>query len=100
MRMLRNEPMKTVSARIPTDDAELFELICEEFQVTQSEAIRSILQVFVAKTFDSKPVSQTALSFAELRNANFKEEPNSFYENFKVLNRNPLAKQNLKVGNL
>lgn len=102
MRAVRNEPMKTISARIPTDDAELFELICEEYQVTQSEAIRSILQAFVAKTFDTAPHprKQIALSFKELKNSFFQDNPNQFYEHFKVLNRTTAAKDNLKVGNL
>lgn len=101
MRAVRNEPMKTISARIPTDDAELFELICEEYQLTQSEAIRSILQAFVAKTFDStpEPKKQSALSFNELKQSFFQENYNQFYEHFKMLNRTT-AKDNLKVGNL
>lgn len=93
--------MKTISARIPTDDSELFELICEEYQVTQSEAIRSIIQDFVAKTFESNPVHKhSPLSFGELKKVHSQKGSSQFYENFKVLNRKNLTGQGLKISNL
>jgi cyclophilin family peptidyl-prolyl cis-trans isomerase len=66
-RSLRQDQMKTVSTKLSPKDVERFQVICEEKNWSQSEAIRYLIQSFIASSGD--------------------KETQQFYESFSAMNR-------------
>jgi hypothetical protein len=66
-RSLRQDQMKTLSTKLSRKDVERFQVICEENNWSQSEAIRYLIQSFIANSGD--------------------KETQQFYESFRAMNR-------------
>lgn len=92
-------PMKTVSARLPEDDVELFQIICDEYQLTQSEVIRQLIQSFISQTFEKRPPSNQ-YSIRDFEAYQRQKEIEKFYENFRQLNREKIKSTPLKIGSI
>ena len=92
-------PMKTVSARLPEDDVELFQIICDEYQLTQSEVIRQLIQSFISQTFEKRPPSNK-YSIRDFEAYQRQKEIEKFYENFRQLNREKIKSTPLKIGSI
>ncbi|MDQ0338126.1 metal-responsive CopG/Arc/MetJ family transcriptional regulator [Caldalkalibacillus uzonensis] len=92
-------PMKTVSARLPEDDVELFQLICEEYHLTQSEVIRQLIQTFISQTFEVEPQSKE-YSVHDFEAYQKQKEIEKFYESFRKMNKEKIRGTMLKIGNM
>lgn len=86
--------MKTISTRLSGSDADLFLAICEEYKLTQSEAIRCLVQGFISKIFNADHSHVKDLfsiqdfdAFQRLR------ETEKFYNNFKLSNKKEVSRR-------
>ncbi len=100
-----NEAMKTISARLPHDDVELFQLICEEYQLTQSEAIRCLIQAFIRQIFDAEDQQLDSGSTGrqktlvhDFEHFQKQQEINQFYESFQKISREKREKPQLLIN--
>jgi hypothetical protein len=92
-------PMKTVSARLPEDDVELFQIICDEYHLTQSEVIRQLIQSFISQTFEMEPPRKN-YSIRDFEAYQRQKEIEKFYENFRQINREKIKNTMLKIGSV
>ncbi|GGK17411.1 hypothetical protein GCM10010965_08090 [Caldalkalibacillus thermarum] len=92
-------PMITVSARLPEDDAELFQLICEEYHLTPSEVIRHLIQTFISQTFEVEPQSRE-YSIHDFEAYQKQKEIEKFYESFREMNKERIKGTILKISNM
>jgi hypothetical protein len=76
-RFLKQDTMKTMSTKLSRKDVERFQVICEENNWSQSEAIRFLIQSFIANS--------SRVDVFE-KNEEHKETQ-QFYEGFKAMNR-------------
>lgn len=85
---INQEVMKTMSTRLSSNDAELFLSICEEYNLTQSEAIRCLIQAFISKIFNSNHSQMKELfSIQDFDAFKRQKETEEFYKNFKIVNK-------------
>jgi antitoxin component of RelBE/YafQ-DinJ toxin-antitoxin module len=90
---MNQDVMKTISARLSVHDAELFQSICEEYTLTQSEAIRFLIQSLISQTLELD-YSQVKELFAlpDFEDFQLQRETDKFYKNFKIVNRKELSR--------
>jgi antitoxin component of RelBE/YafQ-DinJ toxin-antitoxin module len=103
MRAAIGEPMKTISARLPEEDVELFQLICDEYNLSQSEAIRFLVQACINQTFESDKENHAFKTLATVRDFEAyqrKKEYEKFYESFKQLNRTSEREKELHLNSV
>lgn len=90
---INQEVMKTMSTRLSSNDAELFLSICEEYNLTQSEAIRCLIQAFISKIFNSNHSQMKELfSIQDFDAFKRQKETEEFYKNFKIVNKKELSR--------
>jgi antitoxin component of RelBE/YafQ-DinJ toxin-antitoxin module len=90
---MNQEVMKTISTRLSSNDAELFLSICEEYNLTQSEAIRCLIQAFISKIFNSNHSQVKELfSIQDFDAFKRQKETEKFYKNFKIVNQKELSR--------
>jgi hypothetical protein len=86
-RSLKQDTMKTMSTKLSVRDVEQFQVICKENNWSQSEAIRYLIQSFLANS-----------SRVDVFEKNDEpKETQQFYEGFKAINR---VKGNLTLSNI
>jgi hypothetical protein len=76
-RSLKQDTMKTMSTKLSRKDVERFQVICEENNWSQSEAIRYLIQSFLSNS--------SQLDIFEKNEE--PKETQQFYEGFKAMNR-------------
>lgn len=96
-RFVKN-PMKTVSARLPEDDMELFQMICDEYHLTQSEVIRQLIQSFISQTFELEGKSKPKSSIHSFEAYQKQKEIEKFYEQFRLMNKEKIKGTKLKIS--
>lgn len=85
-----NNNMKSISLRLPKDDVELFQLICQDYGLTRSEATRILIQSFISQTIGRDKQKNHVHNQYEVQDISALQkikEVQRFYENFKLMNK-------------
>lgn len=89
-----HEVKKTISTRLSGNDADLFLTICDEYKLTQSEAMRCLVQAFISKVFNTDYSQVKELfSIQDFESFQRQKETEKFYKNFKLSNKKEVSRR-------